>query len=114
VAQPKSFLGYGRILVNHELARKATKRDADLVPLTLSGLGEVEPSGAGAPHNPLAVHEALLALEALDARAAKVVELRFFGGLDNEQTAQVLNTSLATVKRDWVFAKAWLRRELAV
>ena len=51
--------------------------------------------------------------EAVDPRAAKVVELRFFGGLENEEVAEVLEVSLATVKRDWTVARAWLHRELA-
>ena len=99
-----------RILVNHELARRAAKRDAELVPVTLSGLAEI---GLPPDRDVVAVHEALLAFEAVDARAAKVVELRFFGGLENEEVAEALGISLATVKRDWVVARAWLHRELA-
>lgn len=99
-----------RILVNHALARRAAKRDAELVPLTLSSLEQ----WAGTPERDVAdVHEALLAFEAVDARAAKVVELRFFGGLENEEAAQVLGISLATLKRDWAVARAWLHRELS-
>ena len=99
-----------RILVNHELARRADKRDVQLVPVTLSGL---EPIGAAADRDLVAVHEALLAFEEVDARAAKVVDLRFFGGLENEEVALALDVSLATVKRDWAVARAWLHRELA-
>lgn len=100
-----------RILVNHELGRRAAKRYAELVPLTLSGMEHL----ALAPDRDLvAVHEALLAFERVDPRAAKVVELRFFGGLENEEIAAVLGTSVATVKRDWSLAKAWLQRELKV
>lgn len=98
-----------RILVNHELARRAEKRDAELLPLTLSGL---EALALPPDRDLVAVHEALLALEAVDARAAKGVELRFFGGLENEEIAEVLGISLATVKRDWTLARAWLQREL--
>ena len=99
-----------RILVNHEQARRAAKRDAELVAVTLSGLEEL----AGAPDGDIvAVHEALLAFEGVDARAAKVVELRFFGGLENDEVAETLGISLATVKRDWTLARAWLHRELA-
>jgi RNA polymerase sigma factor (sigma-70 family) len=61
----------------------------------------------------IAVREALLAFENIDARAAKVVELRFFGGLENDEVADALGVSLATVKRDWSLARAWLHRELA-
>ncbi len=98
-----------RILVNHELARRAAKRDAELVSLTLSGLEQI---GLAPDHDVVAVHDALLAFETVDARAAKVVELRFFGGLENEEVAQALDISLATVKRDWALARAWLHREL--
>ncbi|HRI18816.1 MAG TPA: ECF-type sigma factor [Burkholderiaceae bacterium] len=99
-----------RILVNHELARRAAKRDAELVAVTLSGLEQI----SGTPDADIvAVHEALLAFEAVDARAAQVVELRFFGGLENDEVADALGISLATVKRDWTIARAWLHRALA-
>jgi RNA polymerase sigma factor (TIGR02999 family) len=98
-----------RILVNHEMARRADKRDAQLVALTLSGLEQL---GTPPDRDVVAVHEALLAFEAVDPRAAKVVELRFFGGLENEEVAEALGVSLATVKRDWTIARAWLQREL--
>ena len=83
--------------------------------------------GAGSPHvaldenllvsaEPLAdvvaLDEALTALDAVDQRKSQVVELRFFGGLSIEETAEVLKVSPETVKRDWKLAKAWLRREL--
>jgi RNA polymerase sigma factor (TIGR02999 family) len=83
--------------------------------------------GAGSPHVPLdenllvsaepladvvALDEALTALGAVDPRKSQVVELRFFGGLSIEETAEVLKVSPETVKRDWKLAKAWLRREL--
>jgi RNA polymerase sigma factor (TIGR02999 family) len=99
-----------RILVNHELARRADKRDAELVPVTLSGLEQI---GVAPDRDVVAVHEALLAFETVDTRAAKVVELRFFGGMENDEVAQALGISLATVKRDWAVARAWLHRELA-
>lgn len=99
-----------RILVNHEQARRAAKRDAELVAVTLSGLEQI----SGTPDGDIiAVHDALLAFEAVDTRAAKVVELRFFGGLENDEVAEALGVSLATVKRDWTLARAWLHRALA-
>lgn len=98
-----------RILVNHAEARRAAKREAELVPLTLSGLQEI---GAAPDRDLIAVHDALLAFEAIDPRAAKVVELRYFGGLEIDEIAEVQGTSPATVKRDWTLARAWLRREL--
>jgi RNA polymerase sigma factor (TIGR02999 family) len=100
-----------RILVNHALARRAAKRDAALrTPLTL---GELAALGTETPADVLAVHEALAAFEAVDARAAKVVELKFFGGLEHDEIAQALAISPATVKRDWAVARAWLHRALA-
>ena len=60
-----------------------------------------------------ALDQALQALEALDERQARIVELRFFGGLTVEETAELLEISPATVKRDWTLAKIWLQRELS-
>ena len=60
----------------------------------------------------LAIHEALETLTKVDERKARVVEFRFFGGLSVEETAEVLNISPETVRRDWRLAKAWLLREL--
>ncbi|HEY8130792.1 MAG TPA: ECF-type sigma factor [Thermoanaerobaculia bacterium] len=60
----------------------------------------------------IALDDALSALASLDARQSKVVELRYFGGLSNEEAAEVLKVSTATVRRDWSLPRAWLRREL--
>ncbi|MFZ2988291.1 ECF-type sigma factor [Ideonella sp.] len=98
-----------RILINHAAARQTDKRQAQRVSLTLP---EAELVSDSPTADVLAVHEALLAFEAVDPRAAKVVELKFFGGLENEEIASVLEISLATVKRDWALARAWLHREL--
>ncbi len=99
-----------RILLNHAAARRAAKRDAVKVSLTLpEALAVVDGPAAEVQ----AVHEALLALEAVDARAAQVVEMKFFGGLENEEVASALGVSLATVKRDWALARAWLHRALS-
>jgi RNA polymerase sigma factor (TIGR02999 family) len=98
-----------RILVNHAVAKSAAKREAAMVSLTLTEALQVS-QGQGS--EVVKVHDALLAFEAVDPRAAKVVELKFFGGLENEEIADVLGLSLATVKRDWALARAWLHREL--
>ncbi len=98
-----------RILVNHALARRAAKRDALLVPLTLD---EAQQVAGGPGTDVVAVHEALQALAEVDARAAQVVELKFFGGLEIDEIAQALGVGSATVKRDWAFARAWLFRAL--
>ncbi len=100
-----------RILVNHALAKQAAKRDAALVSLTLTEAQEV--AGAGTDPDVVRVHEALLAFEQVDARAARVVELKFFGGLEIEEIAELTGLSPATVKRDWALARAWLHRELS-
>ena len=98
-----------RILVDHARGKHADKRDAVMVTLT-----DALPIAAdGREPELLRVHEALLAFEAVDQRAAKVVELRFFGGLELEEIAEALNISLATTKRDWSVARAWLRRSLS-
>jgi len=60
----------------------------------------------------VAVHDALLAFEAIHPRAAKVVELKFFGGLENDKIAQMPGISLATAKLDWALARHWLHGEL--
>lgn len=99
-----------RILVNHALAKRASKRDAALVSLTLTEAGQI---AEGPDTDVLRVHEALLAFEQQDARAARVVELKFFGGLELDEIAEVLGMSRATVKRDWALARAWLHRELS-
>ena len=61
----------------------------------------------------LAVDESLSRLETLDPRAAKVIELRFFGGLTETEAAEALDISIATLKRDWDFARSWLAAQLA-
>ncbi|MCV2420997.1 ECF-type sigma factor [Paucibacter sp. DJ2R-2] len=99
-----------RILVNHAVAKQALKRDVPLVSLTLTEAQQV--AAEGESPELLRVHEALLAFEQVDARAAQVVELKFFGGLEIEEIAELLALSPATVKRDWALARAWLHREL--
>lgn len=101
-----------RILVNHAVAKRAAKRDVPLVSLTLTEAQQVAGDLAGGA-DVVRVHDALLAFEQVDPRAAKVVELRFFGGLENAEIAELMGLSLATVKRDWALARAWLHRELA-
>ncbi len=99
-----------RILVDHARRRKAAKRDA-----ATYRIERTQPEAGGAlDRDPelLALDEALTQLEALDPKQARIVELRFFGGLTVEETAEVAGISTATVKREWRTARAWLRREL--
>ena len=98
-----------RILVTHAVAKRTEKRAAELVSLTAA-----DQVAAGAPDaDVVAVHEALLAFEVVDPRAAQVVELRYFGGMEHAEIAEALGLSLATVKRDWRLARSWLLRELS-
>ena len=99
-----------RILVNHARDRIADKRGggAEHLPLTLAG------EGIGAPEvNLLDLHEALNDLAATDPRKGRIVELKFFGGLTTTEIAENLGLSVATVERDWKFARAWLYRAMA-
>jgi RNA polymerase sigma-70 factor (ECF subfamily) len=98
-----------RILVDYARSRRYQKRGGDiqLVPLEEAALA---PSNRA--RDLVALDEALTALAAVDARKAQVVEMRFFGGLTAEETAQVLKVSPDTVLRDWKMAKVWLLREL--
>jgi len=99
-----------RILVDAARRRLAAKRQGAAVRVTFNEAMEV-PSDRD--FNVLAVDDALAALAKLDARKAHVVELRFFGGLSIEETAQVLKISPDSVMRDWRLAKPWLAREVS-
>ena len=101
-----------RILVDHARRQKAQKRGSggDKIELNEALLA---PSEDAASIDLEALDNALTRLAALDPRQARIVELRFFGGLSVEETAEVAGVSTATVKRDWQFAKAWLKRELS-
>ncbi|MGH7713205.1 MAG: sigma-70 family RNA polymerase sigma factor [Gemmatimonadaceae bacterium] len=99
-----------RILLDHARRKRAGKREGAAQRITLDeGVAETSQRSIDL----IALDVALERLKSIDERQYKVVELRFFGGLDIEQTAEVLGISAATVKRDWVFAKAWLHRELS-
>ncbi|MBZ5563551.1 MAG: sigma-70 family RNA polymerase sigma factor [Acidobacteriia bacterium] len=96
------------ILIDWARSRQAQKRGANEPILELEEDLVAGGRGAGL----LDLDEALKALTATDPRKGQVVELRFFGGLSVEETAEVLKVSPETVKRDWKLAKSWLRREL--
>ena len=99
-----------QILIERARSRGAAKRGGSRIRVTFDP-GLIAP--AQAPALDLeALDEALTRLAALDAELARVVEVRFFGGLSIEETAEALNISPATVKRRWTLAKAWLAREL--
>jgi RNA polymerase sigma factor (TIGR02999 family) len=95
------------VLVDYVRARVAEKRGGDWTRVRLDGASE--PVGmAFNLAQVLDVHEALHRLSELDARKARVVEMRFFGGMEFDEIAEALNISLVTVKRDWQFSRAWL------
>jgi RNA polymerase sigma factor (TIGR02999 family) len=98
-----------RLLIDHARARQAEKRGGGRRRLSLT-----EASGLAAPADEdlLELDDALCRLEALDSRAARIVELRYFGGLTEKDAAEVVDISIATLKRDWDFARAWLIRQL--
>jgi RNA polymerase sigma factor (TIGR02999 family) len=102
-----------RLLVERARARTALKRGGDRVQVTLDDqlLAGAAPDDASEV-DLVALDRALTALADLDAQQAQIVELRFFGGLSVEDTADALSISPATVKRHWTIAKAWLLREL--
>ncbi len=104
------------ILSNYTRDRRAQKRGGGLEHLSLRELALAvrdEVDGEDEAAEVLtAMHAALERLEALHARACRVVECRFYGGLSIEETAAALGTSPRTVKRDWAYAQAWLNREL--
>ncbi|HEU4508587.1 MAG TPA: ECF-type sigma factor [Pyrinomonadaceae bacterium] len=98
-----------RILVDYARAHYASKRGGDRYCVSLRNVAAF---GAQPDADLLALHEILNQLEELDPNQARIVELRFFGGLTIKETAEVMHTSHATVEREWKVAKAYLKREL--
>ncbi len=99
-----------RILVDFARSRGYQKRGGDAKQVSFTEALEV---AEGQPTDVVALNDALEALAAVDERTSRVVELRYFGGLSVEETAEVLKVSRETVKRDWTFAKMWLLRHLS-
>jgi RNA polymerase sigma factor (TIGR02999 family) len=95
-----------RILVDHARAQQSAKRGGLQPKVTLTGVQQELSSNQD--HDLLTLNEALDRLAQLAPRAAQVVELRFFGGLEEKEVAEVLNVAPITIKRDWRFARAWL------
>lgn len=100
-----------RILVNYALRAACEKRGGEAVTIALDG-ASFEIADRSADVNLIELDEALNRLADLDRRQARVVELKYFGGLSIDETAEVLGVSNATVKREWNMARAWLRAEL--
>jgi RNA polymerase sigma factor (TIGR02999 family) len=100
-----------RVLIDYARTRKRLKRGAGAEPIPFE---EVEDFLSDAEADEvLAIQDALQRLTAVNERAARVIECRFFGGLSLDETAEVLNLSKKTVQRDWIAGRAWLRKEVA-
>jgi RNA polymerase sigma-70 factor, ECF subfamily len=99
-----------QILVNHAQSRHAAKRGDGQVILSVD---DVQPAVKQEAVEVVALHEALERLRAIDERKSKVVEMRYFGGLSIEETAEALGISVITVNRDWRLARTWLMREMS-
>ena len=97
------------ILVDHARSKHRNKRGGDALKISLTDVNKIAPEG---DLDLLALDEALTRLSAVDDQQVRVVELRYFGGLSLEETAEALRVSRATVARDWNVARAWLHREL--
>ena len=98
-----------QILVNYAKASQSQKRGGGAIKVELDEAAIVSPEQSKAIVD---LHEAIERLGALDSRKAQVVELKYFGGLNHDEIAEVMKISSVTVRRDWVFAKAWLYDEL--
>ena len=101
-----------RILVDNARREQRSKRGAGVLAVSLDDAAVDPPALTVDSVDTLALDTALTRLEALDPEQARVVELRFFGGLTVEETAEVVGSSAATVKREWALAKGWLYRQL--
>jgi RNA polymerase sigma factor (TIGR02999 family) len=99
-----------RVVVDHARRKRRAKRGGGLQRVSLAALPTVS---AHRETDVLAVHEAIEELAKLDPRQAKIVELRFFGGLTVKEVAEVLGVSQRTVEADWTMIRAWLRRRLS-
>lgn len=97
------------ILVDEARKRNSAKRGGDLIQVSFTEATNVAQKQAASV---VALDDALKRLETIDTRQSEIVELRFFGGLSIEETAEVLKVSPGTVMRDWTFARAWLKNEM--
>ena len=103
-----------RVLVDHARTRYALKRGGADNGVDLDSALTVADETNLVNINVIALDEALTRLASIDEQQVKIVELRFFGGLEVTETAEVLGISTATVKREWAVAKAWLKRQLTI
>ncbi|MGA9472055.1 MAG: sigma-70 family RNA polymerase sigma factor, partial [Terriglobales bacterium] len=99
-----------QILIDHARQFAAAKRGGNAITVTLDGAPD--PVGKKINLDVIALNDAMVELEALDSRQCKIVELRFFGGLSIEETAEAIDISPATAKREWATARLWLHRAI--
>jgi RNA polymerase sigma-70 factor, ECF subfamily len=102
-----------RLLIDHGRHQKREKRGGGAQAIQLDELMQAAATGAVPVEDLLTLEAALTRLEAVDARAAEVVVLRFFSGMSSPEVAEQLGLSVRTVESDWTHARAWLKRELA-
>jgi RNA polymerase sigma factor (TIGR02999 family) len=98
-----------QILVSYARSNRAQKRGGGGAKIELDETAIISPEQS---KEIVDLHEALERLDTLDSRKARVVELKYFGGLNHDEIAEVMKVSTVTIRRDWVFAKAWLHNEL--
>ena len=102
-----------QILVDHARRQRASKRGSGATVISLNEAAAAAAAPSTSSVDVLALDEALETLSSLDVRQCRVVELRFFAGLNIPETADALGVSTATVEREWAMAKAWLHRQLS-
>ena len=100
-----------QILVDQARRRKFAKRGGGAIRVSLNEATAVAQEQSASV---MALDDALKSLEKIDPRKSRIVELRFFGGMSIEETAEALRVSPGTVMRDWTFARAWLQKEMTV
>lgn len=102
-----------QILIDHARARNSQKRGGSAIRIPVDPANLVTRTDVLSTESALSMRQSLARLKALDPRQAQIVELRFFGGLDDSQIASLLNISARTVRREWLIARLWLKAALA-
>jgi RNA polymerase sigma factor (TIGR02999 family) len=102
-----------RLLVDHGRHQKREKRGAGVQPVSLDDILKANTTGGVPIEDLLTLEDALTRLEAVDARAAQVISLKFFSGMSSPEVAEYLQVSVRTVESDWTHARAWLKREMS-
>ena len=101
-----------RVLIDHLRHRRALKRGGGLHNITLEGVQLCDEDGQASPIDLISLERSLVRLSEIDELAVKIVEIRFFAGLDHNEAAEVLGVGRSTVVRRWRYARAWLEADL--